>query len=100
MRHIDSSPAEREKALEFALAQVDAYGRMTVALNRKPNVFSQAAVRLGRVPQDYKPLGETECAKMNPTGTRREYASAKVEHAKKCAALAKELHLSAQTAAK
>jgi hypothetical protein len=58
MRYIESSPAERERALEFFLARNESYGRMTAAMDRKPNVFSQAAVRLGRVPQNYEPCGE------------------------------------------
>lgn len=57
MRYVESSPAEREQALELFLARNESYGRMTAAMDRKPNVFSRAAVRLGRAPQDYKPLG-------------------------------------------
>ena len=46
-----------DKAVEMALAQNESYGRMIAALDREPNIFTAAAIRLGRVAPDYKVCG-------------------------------------------
>jgi hypothetical protein len=54
---LEDREADRQKALDAFLNQNEKSAKVLDKLNNKPNPFSVAAKRMGRVSKDYKPVG-------------------------------------------